>query len=264
MQPSEFLCENRKTTCDAFLDGRLTVCQPARGPRAAIDALFLAAAVPAVAGKAQRVLEAGAATGVASLALCRRVGDVRATGVELQSTLVELARKNAALNAMEDRLRFIEADVTLPWKQLEAEGLERESFEHVAANPPYYETGTVRERAHGGTATAYSFGSDQLEKWLRFLTTVLAPRGTVTLVNRADALATLLNLLDGRFGALTVFPLFPAEGSTASRVLVQGIKGSRAPLRVLRGLVLHTANGDYTSEANAVLRDAQALELNGS
>jgi len=36
-----------KTTRDSFLDGRLTILQPVSGPRAAIDALFLAAAVPA-------------------------------------------------------------------------------------------------------------------------------------------------------------------------------------------------------------------------
>ena len=37
------------TTCDAFLDGRIHVRQPAKGFRSGLDAVFLAAACPAEA-----------------------------------------------------------------------------------------------------------------------------------------------------------------------------------------------------------------------
>ncbi|MEM8744675.1 MAG: methyltransferase domain-containing protein, partial [Pseudomonadota bacterium] len=135
-QPFDSGCNAGEITRDAFLDGRFTACQPKSGPRAAIDALFLAAAVPAIAGKKQRVLEAGAGSGVASLALCARVADLHVTGLEIQSALVEMARENAALNAMRDRLQFVEADLTSPWSTLECAGLNRESFDHVADLPP--------------------------------------------------------------------------------------------------------------------------------
>ena len=45
------------------------------------------------------------------------------------------------------------------------------------------------------------------------------------------------------------------------RVLIQGIKGSRAPLQILRGLVLHKANNSFTKEAEAILRDGRAYLL---
>ncbi len=251
-------------TRDAFLDGRFTACQPKSGPRAAIDALFLAAAVPAETRKKQRVLEAGSGSGVASLALCARVADLHVTGVEIQSGLVEMARENAALNAMHERLQFVEADVTSPWSALERNGLKRESFDHVAANPPYYTSGTIREPAQPATARAHSFDQDDLERWIKFLTTAAAPGGTITLIHRPQVLSELLNLLEGRFGALRVFPLFPAEGSAANRVLVQGVKGSKAPLEVLRGMVLHMDGGAYTGEAEDVLRAGKGLKLTGS
>ncbi len=263
-EPSDATQGKGEVTQDAFLDGRLTVCQPRSGPRAAIDALFLAAAVPVDAGTAQHVLEAGTGSGVASLALGARTKDVRITGVEIQTALVELARKNAALNAMTDRLRVIEADVTAPWTQLEGVGIARESFDHVAANPPYFTTGAVRRRADEQTATAYSFGADGLEKWVRFLTTAVAARGTVTLIHKPDALPMLLELLVPRFGALRVFPLFPVSGAAAGRILVQGTKGSRAPLELLPGMVLHEDDGRYTSAADAILRGVSALTLNRS
>jgi len=250
-----------ETTRDAFLDGRLTILQPASGPRTAIDALFLAAAVPAEAGKAQTVLEAGAGSGVASLAICARVKDTQITGVEMQPGLAALARENARLNDVEDRCRIIEADITGGAGELECAGLVRESYDHVAANPPFHTSGQSRKAADPLTAKAYSAEQGDLEKWVRFLTTMAAPRATVTMIHRAERLGEVLALLEGRFGALAVYPLFPRDGAPAKRILVQGVKGSRAPVELLPGMVLHKPNGDYTEQADAVLRAMAGLTL---
>jgi tRNA1(Val) A37 N6-methylase TrmN6 len=250
-----------KTTRDSFLDGRLTIVQPASGPRTAIDALFLAAAVPAQVGRAHRVLEAGAGTGVVSLAICARVDDAHITGVEVQGELAALARENAALNGFDDRCAIIEADITESGPALKNAGLLRESFDHVVANPPFYTQGRCREASNPQTAKAYSAGQGELEKWIKFLTTMATPRATLTLIHRAEALAELLRLLEGRFGGIAVYPLFPREGEPAKRILVQGIKGSRAPVELLPGMVLHKLNGDYTESADEVLRGLAGLTL---
>lgn len=249
------------TSCDAFLDGRFRAHQPRRGPRAGIDALFLAAAVPAAEGRAQAALEAGTGSGVAALALAARVGDVRVTGVEVQPDLCALARRNAALNGMEDRLGVVEADLTGPAKALRGAGLEPEGHDHVFANPPYLTSTGARPPADSASALAYAAGPEALERWARFLAAMAAPGGTATLIHRADALDALLAALKPRFGGLHVFPLFPREDAPAGRVLVQGIKGSRAPLVLARGLVLHDAAGAYTRQAEAVLRGGEALAL---
>jgi tRNA1(Val) A37 N6-methylase TrmN6 len=50
----------------------------------------------------------------------------------------------------------------------------------------------------------------------------------------------------------------------ATRILVQGRKGSRAPLSILPGLLLHAATGHgFTPQAETVLRAAAALEMRG-
>jgi tRNA1(Val) A37 N6-methylase TrmN6 len=43
-------------------------------------------------------------------------------------------------------------------------------------------------------------------------------------------------------------------------VIVSARKGSRAPLALLPGVVLHRDDGGYSPAAEAVLRDAVALE----
>jgi len=45
----------------------------------------------------------------------------------------------------------------------------------------------------------------------------------------------------------------------ASRILVSGIRGSRAPLEILPPLVLHGPDGRFTPEAEAIHRGEAAL-----
>jgi tRNA1(Val) A37 N6-methylase TrmN6 len=128
-------------------------------------------------------------------------------------------------------------------------------------NPPFHMEGTVRPAPDAGRAAAHVMEAGALESWVRSLATFAAPKGRITLIHLPQALPELLPLLDRRFGAVTLFPLFPKDGEPAVRVILQARKGSRAGLRLLQGLVLHEADGSYTEKAEAVLRHGQALEL---
>jgi tRNA1(Val) A37 N6-methylase TrmN6 len=44
-------------------------------------------------------------------------------------------------------------------------------------------------------------------------------------------------------------------------VLVRGVKGSRAPLQISPGLVLHDAAGGFTPQVEAILRAGAGLDL---
>src|SRR5215469_9400696 len=109
------------TTCDAFLDGRIHVRQPAKGFRSGLDAVFLAAACPAAAGSS--VIEAGCGAGVASLCLLSRVAAIKVTGIEADRALARLAQENAAANGFAENFDIVAADLTDPWSALEALGL---------------------------------------------------------------------------------------------------------------------------------------------
>ena len=91
-------------TEDEFLGGQLRLLQPRHGYRAGMDAVLLAASVPAEAGQA--VLDLGCGVGTAGLCLARRVDGLRITGVELQPDLCALATENAARNGLAGRATF--------------------------------------------------------------------------------------------------------------------------------------------------------------
>ena len=229
------------TSTDDFLGGRIVVIQPRRGHRAGSDAVFLAASVPARA--VERVLDVGAGMGVAGLCLLARVPGIEVTAVEIDAGLCALAAKNAARNGFAESFTVINADVTSPGKTLKAAGLERESYDHLIANPPFHAEGAVRPAPDGARAAAHVMGGEGLAAWVRFFAAMAAPNALLTLIHRPDCLGELLELLDGRFGGIAVFPLYPKRGEPATRIIVQAKKGSRAGLTLLPGLVLHEEDG---------------------
>jgi tRNA1(Val) A37 N6-methylase TrmN6 len=86
-------------------------------------------------------------------------------------------------------------------------------------------------------------------------------KGSITFVHRADRIDALLALLAVRAGEVAIFPLWPAAGRPASRILVQARKQAASPARLLPGLVLHEADGRFTAAAEAVLRGSAPLVL---
>ena len=236
-------------TQDALLNGRVRLWQPVSGLRAGIDAVFLAAAVPAVAG--EMVLDAGTGSGAAALCLATRVAGVRVVGLDVQMDLVRLANRNAQENGMRNRFEAILGDLTRPPPRLAPGG-----FDHVMANPPYVADGRGTLPPDSGKARAVAEGEVDLVQWVRFCARMVRAKGTVTLIHRADRLDALLAAASGPLGDLVVFPLWPGGGKPAKRVLVQGRKGVAAPMRLSPGLTLHGPDGGFTEAAEAVLRGA--------
>lgn len=240
-------------TEDAFLGGTLTLRQPADGYRAAIDPVFLAAAVAVEPG--QTVLDAGTGHGAAALCLARRVDGVRVTGIELQPEMVRLANDNARLNGLERSFQAMIGDLATPLPRV-VPG----SFDHAMANPPFLDAGRADVSPEPGRAAASVEGAATLADWIGFLLRMVKAKGSVTLIQRADRLGDILSLLDGRAGEIVVYPLWPKAGVAARRVIVRARKSIRTPMAVSAGMVLHRDDGAFTPDADAVLRGG-ALDI---
>ena len=73
------------------------------------------------------------------------------------------------------------------------------------------------------------------------------------------SVAPLLAAFAQRFGAITVLPLSPRPEAPASRVLIRGIKGSRAPLTLLSTRALHDEGRAFTPAFDAIFRGTARL-----
>ncbi|MDZ4776979.1 MAG: methyltransferase [Alphaproteobacteria bacterium] len=235
-----------ETTEDRFLDGRLVIRQSAQGYRAGMDALLLAAAV----APAGRLMEAGCGPGAALLATALRFPEARLTGVERDPAAALLARDNIAANALSDRVGIVEGDVFahIP-----------ETYEGIFLNPPFAEPreGTAPKTERQGAHVT----EHDLDAWIARLSNHLTGGGVLTMIHRADKLAAILAAMEGRLGAPTIYPVRPRTDAPASRVLVRGVKGSRAPLTLLRGLDLHDASDSkFTPHADEIFRGRAAID----
>jgi tRNA1(Val) A37 N6-methylase TrmN6 len=241
-------------TDDALLGGQLILRQPAVGARAGSDAVLLAAAVPAEAG--ERVLELGCGTGAAMLCLARRVPGTTVVGIEIDPAAAKLAAENAARNGLAERVEVLTGDVgTLP------PALRQANFHHVLANPPFFIAGKASPAPQPARARARLAPSSDLDLWLNTAAGALRPRGGLTIICRAERLDDLLAACRRRFGAISLFPLWPGGGKPAKRIILHARKGAKTALRLLPGLVLHNGSSHYTPAAQAVLRHGAALEI---
>lgn len=86
----------------------IRLIQPLQGFRVNVDTVLLAGFSKVRRG--ERVCELGCAHGAVSLILAGR-GDVSVTGLDIQADLIEIAKENASINGLSDRVSFCHIDL---------------------------------------------------------------------------------------------------------------------------------------------------------
>jgi tRNA1(Val) A37 N6-methylase TrmN6 len=236
-------------TAGYLLGGKVSYAQPRHGFRSGLEPVLLAAAIPARAG--QRVLEGGSGAGATLLCLAARVGSVQGLGIELDPAAVAVAQHNAAANGWTN-LEFRVGDLrSLP---------ELDGFDHACANPPYHtQAGTPSPDLSRRAAKAAD--PDTLSDWAALLARSLRRHGTLTFILPAAVLpAAMAAFVAADCRPTAALPLWPRCGEPAKLLILRGVKGSRAPFRLLPGKILHEPAGGFTEEAQQILRGGAALE----
>jgi tRNA1(Val) A37 N6-methylase TrmN6 len=239
-------------TEDAVLNGRVRLRQPLVGYRAGMDAALLAAACDPSPG--ERVIEAGCGVGGALLAAAVRRPGARFVGLERDPAAADLARGNAALNRLGDRVEIVGGDVERGFRVLDLP-----VFDAVISNPPFFDDPAAL-RAPAPEKSGAWMADGGLAAWTAFCLKAVREGGTITLIHRADRLADILALLAPKAGSFRIRPVAPFVDVPAKRVIVRAIKTGKAPLVLLPPLVLHEREGTgHSAAAEAILRGDAAL-----
>ncbi len=238
-------------TNDYLLNKRVKIFQPVNGYRASIDAVLLSSMVASVRN-GDRILDVGSGTGAVSLCLAERFKNCGAkiTGLELQPGLTELSNLSAAANGF-DFLHYLNVDI----RQKTSEIPDNCSFRHVVTNPPYADSDMPSPNK--SKAAAHNMTDFSLAGWIKFCLKMAAPKGHLYIINRAGAVSSILAALNGKAGGITIVPLFSKKNQNAKRVMICAQKDSKAPAVIMPGLVIHDAEGNYTKQAEAILRDGK-------
>jgi tRNA1(Val) A37 N6-methylase TrmN6 len=219
--------------------------------------MLLAAATAARAG--DRVVEFGAGVGAAGLVLARRVGGIDLVLVEIDSDLAALARENANSNGI--AAEVIVLDVTAQAEDFANARLMPDSVDVVLMNPPFNDAARHRASPDASRASAHVAEGATLESWVHAARRILKSGGALTLIWRADGIAEALAALSKGFGSLAILPVHADATRPAIRVLIRGVKGGKAPARVLGGLMLNDASGMPNKEVAEMLSGRRVLPL---
>jgi tRNA1Val (adenine37-N6)-methyltransferase len=240
-------------TLDALLDGRIKLYQSRSGYRVSLDAVLLAHFVRIKRGA--RIVDLGTGNGAIVALLAYRHPSTYLTGVEIQAAMAARARRNMILNDLERRVSIICGDV-----RALAASLEAASYDVATCNPPYRAARSGRVSPDPERRIARHEFEGALAHFLGAGSYLLKQHGRMALVYPAfrcvDLLATMRS---ARIEPKRLRMVHSGNGSAASLVLVEGVKGGKSELSVEAPLVVYDQTGQYTAEIAAML-SAAALE----
>lgn len=234
-------------TLDTFYRGRVRVLQKKRGYRFSADAPLLADFIRA--RKTDDILEIGTGSGIISLLLAVRPFR-RITALEIQSGLTGLARRNVALNGLENKIQIVRGDFRTfdPGRK----------FDLIFSNPPYIRkaTGFLSRVAEKSVAKHEIHGD--LADLMRKTAEWLKDKGRAFFVyperRRKDFVeaAASNGLHVRRTQAIRPRADEPANLFLAELRFAVKAKGAAVKPEVMPPLVLFGPDGKYTVEAGAV------------
>jgi len=251
--------KSKNTSDGTLLEGKIFYRQYQEGYRTALEPVLMASSIPAKAG--QTVIEGGCGAGAGLMCLKYRIPEIIGIGFEKHPEMISLANENFSLNQMEN-LKAIEISLPkLPKRPFDFLSKGQEHVDHVFANPPWHSHNTTSS-PDTKKDLAKRLPKGLLSEWIFALSRPLRYGGTLTLALSASLYAEATAIMHQcRLGSIILFPLWPKINRSARIVLLQGRMGSTGHSHISPGLILHNENGDFTAEANYILRDGKLLNL---
>lgn len=231
-----------------------------------LDAVLLAAFAAGETGasgvvKVHPVMaDLGSGNGIVPFILAHKIPDSSILGIEFSEEYIDRAMRGTAMNGLEDRVTFLEADVNDIKDPYPAEsfgdGMNMTlagRFDSVVTNPPYFRKGSAIPNPKKGRMAARHETTADLDGFLRCAAMMLTAKGDFYMVHRPSRLTDILTGMR----AVSIEPkelqmVVPRSGSAPNILLLHGVRNGGRDLRVLPEMVVHGDGQDYTDEIERI------------
>jgi len=234
-------------THDTLFDGELVCLQHKEGYRFSVDSVILAHFIHP--DKGDIILDLGTGCGIISLIMGYRWKAIldSITGVEKQSSLVTLAKRNIAMNGFDEFCHVIKGDVKTLFQTVD-----RQSFSKVICNPPFYQSGTGRINKNREALLARHQISVTLDDFISAAAAAVKNRGATYFIYPAQNLGDLL-LLSKKHKLepkkIMFVYSYPQPAKSAELVLVKCLKNGGSGVEVMAPFYVYKEkNGSYSPE----------------
>ncbi|MBO1004472.1 tRNA1(Val) (adenine(37)-N6)-methyltransferase [Pseudogracilibacillus auburnensis] len=171
-------------------------------------------------------------------------------GLEIQSRLVNMARRSVLLNDLQERINIVEGDL-----KEEQPNLKQSNYEVVTCNPPYFTTPQKTEHNQNEFLTiARHEVCCTLEDVVKACKLYVKPGGKVSIVHRPERLVDMITLFRKyRIEPKRVQFVYSKMANEANTLLIEGIRDGKPGLKILPPLYIYNDDGTYTKKAREII-----------
>lgn len=211
-----------------------------------IDAVILADFAKST--KSERTLDLCTGTGIVPILLSAKTKTPRIDALEIQHDICDMAQRSVTYNSLGERIHITEGDLK------DAPTLYGKSkFDKITVNPPYMKCGTgILNDTDTKTISRHEVKCT-LEDVISVSAQLLIPKGRLYMVHRATRIADVLHLMKlYKIEPKAIRMVHPSPYKAANLVLIEGMRGAAADLKVLEPLYVYNENGEYSEEINKI------------
>ncbi|EKQ50441.1 MULTISPECIES: tRNA1(Val) (adenine(37)-N6)-methyltransferase [unclassified Clostridium] len=240
----EYIKED-ETLDDLQLKG-LNLIQKKDGFKFGIDAVLLSD-FASIKNK-HKVIDLCTGTGIIPFLIYGKYEPQSIYGLEIQEDMVDMAKRSAKLNSLEERIHFLHEDLKNKdfLKQLD-------KFDVVTVNPPYKLNSSGIINPNDKLAIARHEILCNLEDVISASRILLKDNGRIFMVHRPERLADIITLMRKyRIEPKRIRMIHPKVGKAPNIVLVEGQRDGGAYLKWEAPLYVYDDNGQYTREIDSI------------
>ena len=195
-----------------------------------------------------RVMDLCTGTGIVPFLIYGKYNPQNVWGLEIQEDMIDMAKRSAKLNLLEEKLSFINEDL----KNIEfLKTIEK--FDVVTVNPPYKLNSSGILNPNDKLAIARHEVLCNLEDVIFAARILLKDNGRLFMVHRPERLADIFMLMRKyKIEPKRVKMIHPKIEKAPNIVLVEGQRDGGAYLKWEPPLYVYDENGKYTKEIDSI------------
>lgn len=192
----------------------------------------------------ETVVDFGTGTGILPVLLAAKTKGKHFTGLEIQPESVEMAKRSILYNNLGSKIDIIEGDIC---KASEIFG--KSKIDVVTSNPPYMTNHHGLKNPNDAKAIARHELKCTLEDIVRETAAVLKPGGRCYYVHRPFRIVEIFEQMRKyKLEPKRMRLVYPYVDKEPNMVLIEGVRGGGAQLKVEPPLIVYSKQGKYTDE----------------
>ncbi|MBI3398203.1 MAG: tRNA (adenine(22)-N(1))-methyltransferase TrmK [Deltaproteobacteria bacterium] len=196
----------------------LKIIQKKNGYRFSADSVQLANFILPLQST-DSVIDIGTGSGVIPLILAKESPVQNIIGIEIQKSLVDIAKRNVELNDLSSRIRILEGDFRVI---ADNQSLEKNSFSAVISNPPYTKFASGRISPSSEKAMAKMELASSLNNLVNVSKYLAAEDGRICYIYPLSRLQEMISVIQGNGLELVRLEFVsPKPACKAKRVLIE-------------------------------------------